>query len=222
MHTGIRFRVSKRETEKMKKVQQPEFRFHHFTVKPVHAATFVYPSNGIELRFTADYIGKGRFCAAYRGRGKDAGNVYLVCKEDDPAKEILESCGKSRHIPAMRHIGTTGTRDIYLTEYSDSLRAAHGTAWEWFRALQRANDAARRDVRNKGIYWGYEAMMRTIELAYGNVSDDLIIDLEHIAGHAANYGETWTYEFAARNLGVDSAGVLQLRDIVFDLASVRR
>lgn len=172
-----------------------------------------------------EQIGKGRFCTAYRAIA-DQSIVYLLVAESqgDYSKEILSHCSPSPYLPQIEQLGEIGDRRLYQTRYYHPLKAKHRTAWQQFRLLQSAAETARKEtIQHLMQHWwmrGHECMQRTIELLEDTIPADLSSTLEHLATWAGDYAQSYTFEFAARNLAVDDDGHLILLDPIFDMETI--
>lgn len=180
-------------------------------------------------------IGKGRFTVAYleTSTSRELASVFLVVNEDagDYSKHILSNCD-GPYIPQLERLGyVQAGHTVWQTRYYRRPRATDTLAWKQFRAIAKCREDAwtevmrSTDTRKRPYYTlGADVMQLTIdklkaEYAFSGALTDA---LEQIAGESANYGSSYVFEFAARNLGVDNDGGLILLDPVFDLESMER
>ena len=177
---------------------------------------------------TVERLGAGTWCTAYRDVSSPE-TVYLRVKPGDSSKHILSDCDGS-HIPQLERIGMSGDDDIWRTRYYERLSAKHKAAWSQYRRLSKENMAARvanmHQAWNSGprssVDWGYAAMVDTVSRMDGTADRTLQEALQAIVDSAANYGQSYTFEFAPRNLAVDGDGTLILLDPIFDLEAIRQ
>jgi hypothetical protein len=174
-------------------------------------------------------IGQGRFTTAYRAVS-DLNLVYLAVNEErgDYSKHILADCDTNPHLPIVRALGELNDRQVYATQYYRPLTASSKQAWQEFKAIAAARETAWAEViraqqgKMRVCDCGYLVMARTLELLHGSISDDLYTALAAIQDAAGNYGSSYVYEFAKRNLAVSDDGRLILLDPIFDLATIER
>ena len=194
-------------------------------------------------------IGRGRFTTAYRPvTDLPHDLVYLFVREEhgDYSKRILEEAAKGEppevrdYLPVLEHLGarevvngyprtSTGELAVFRTRFYLPLTAKHVRAWREFKALVAARDEAWREQINwqdrRWMQNGHAVMDRTIDLLdkRGEVPPALIEALRAIRDAAGNYGASYVFEFAKRNIGIRGAGGnLILLDPVFDIETVQR
>lgn len=173
-------------------------------------------------------IGKGAFSTVYR-RGDDPSRVVIVSADDAYEKEIAASAHEdwdNPHIPAASRLGTlVDGRAVYeMPFYTTPLRKAVAgpKAWADFTAIKKCRETAWQDiaVEHRGEpmhYRGYSVNMATIECAEAAGVDPLLVEaLQALADAAANYGSSYTFEFASRNMATDAQGNLVLLDVLYD------
>ena len=189
------------------------------TLKKVHMAEIRGLNDGPPI--LARRIGRGRFWECWQ---ESESSVLLIRRlQGDYSKEILTDCDPMPHIPQCERVGHIGDKEVYRSPFYATVRAADESAWMWFRRLEAARDAAwqkvmvrRNEPWSRPLYCGVDVMQETIEATEGG---PIRRALEELRDASANYGSSYTFEFAKRNLGVDTAGRLILRDVVFDLES---
>lgn len=171
-------------------------------------------------------IGRGRFTTAYKA--EDDNRVWLVVNEDagDYSKEILMNCDGPM-FPQLEKIGyTSKDRSVYLTRYYPRPSATRTpAAWRDFRALESAWQTAWRDTaaqHPKDLIWqGHEVMAGTAANLRGAGRPDLADAVDELRSAAANYGSSYTCEFAVRNLGTDGDRLV-LTDPIFDMEPLEK
>lgn len=169
-------------------------------------------------------IGKGQFCTAYRCTNNED-RVYLVVDDErgDYSKDILADCD-GPYFPELEKVGDLRGKTVWRTHYYRRLKASDTAAWQQFKLMAGCNLQARAEILSGHadyVYRGREAVDRTIDLV--RVTDAELADaLQVLADAAANYGSSYTFEFAVRNLAVDSDGHLILLDPVFDLETMAK
>lgn len=168
---------------------------------------------------TVQRLGAGTWCTAYRDMG-DPTRVYLSIKED-PSKEILRMAA-GPHVPQLEQIGYLGDNVLWRTTFYHRLTAKHRTAWKQFRLLQRAAaDPEILAIRNRPGFarnsWGHDTMQAIAAYVDRAGEKQLGEALARIADAACNYGLTYVFEFAVRNLAVDTDENLILLDPVFNM-----
>lgn len=176
-------------------------------------------------------IGKGAFARVYCTTPAKRGQkpkVYAFIKDDagDYSKEIFSSLTEnehSKHIPKVKRAGETHDSYVYeMPLYKTPLRREDSpTAWDQYKILRKCRDDAwfkqlKRDMRMI-VYQGYAIMDDTIQCAKkAKTPSSLLRALALIRDAASNYGSTYTFEFAPRNLATDDKGALILLDPVYD------
>lgn len=179
-------------------------------------------------------IGKGRFTVAYleTSTSRELASVFLVVNEDagDYSKHILSNCD-GPYIPHLDRIGyVQAGHTVWQTHYYRRPRATDTLAWKQFRAIAKCREDAytevmrAADTRKRPYYTlGHDVMVLTIDkLRAEHNYPELADALQQITDACCNYGSSYVFEFAARNLGVDNDGGLILLDPVFDLESMER
>lgn len=202
-----------------------EYRLKRITLPPTFTLSLYDGSEPLKV----ERIGKGAFCTAYRlcesqqTSREAAERVYLVVKDEDASKEILSGC-ESPHIPQLERVGSIGDAYLWQTRYYSPLTASSREAWKTFKMLAACNEDARRKFYAvRGNHWGAEANRATVELAKAEGIETPLLEALHLlTEQAAQYGESYTFEFARRNLAVDREGRLILLDPLFDLEAISR
>jgi len=179
-------------------------------------------------------IGQGMFAKAY-ATTKGKPRVFLEIADDagDYSKEMLSSISndtRSKYLPKTTKIGVTPTSTIYEQPlYKAPLRKADSAkAWKEYRTLEKCWQEALRTIqgRGRGRYWiydGYDLQHLVRECAKSKkLSPALIRALELLTEETPNYGTTYSFEFAPRNLATDAKGNLILLDVLFDLETVQK
>ena len=173
-------------------------------------------------------IGKGRFCTAYRQLDKPE-QVYLVVKDGDRSKEILSNCLpiEGPHLPELERMGMMGDAYVWQTRYYERLTAKHKEAWAQYKILRDLTEKTWPTLQRRANYaynaWGYDLMAAVVEGLADHCTAKrldwwrLHKALEAVMNSAADYGASYTFEFAPRNLAVRADGKLILLDPVFDL-----
>jgi hypothetical protein len=170
------------------------------------------------LSLTVERIGKGRFTTAYRA---NECTVYLVVNKDagDYSKHILSNCD-GPYIPELERVGhTKAGHTVWRTRYYQRLRADHKAAWAEYKRLKNVW---------LPLHWSagheYGRGLRIMDGTIDKLDPDhpLTKALQQIRDECTNYGLSYTFEFAPRNLGVDTAGHLILLDPIFDLETIQR
>tara|TARA_Y100000034_G_scaffold74318_1_gene89431 strand:- start:15122 stop:15697 length:576 start_codon:yes stop_codon:yes gene_type:complete len=171
----------------------------------------------------AEYLGKGRYCTAWRDIVLP-NTVWLITKENDWSKEILMDAfneENSKHLPLCGYLGyvhSRGWKRVYRTEFSETLTAKH-KAWKLIKNLEYKRREANRQIYRwqDNCWWGYEAMHNIVDDMEESSEKEA---LEALMNSAANYGSSWTFEFAPRNCGISKKGELLFRDCVFNLEEI--
>ena len=167
----------------------------------------------------AEYLGRGQFTTAYVADDL----VYLVVPDDcgDFSKDILESCEPMPHLPTCEKFGMTETGTVWREHLYAPLTRANKQAWADFKTLQKARDEAwaQAQGRNFSVHNGHVVMQTTVDLL---PDGPLKNALDELRSAAANYGSSYCFEFAKRNLAVDKDGRLILLDCTFDLETVHK
>lgn len=177
----------------------------------------------------ATYLGKGRHATAYRA----GDTVYLfVFDEGEHMKEALALFGPddSPHVPKITTHEEQHARGKYLKVYSmpfyRNITAKDADAWKILKTLA---DAAERIIREKYMFnekplhqWGQYFMNDVIDATRGQIPDSVTEALQSIADAGANYGMGIAFEFGKRNIGVDDAGNIVFRDIIFDSEKIHK
>lgn len=184
--------------------------------------------------YEVERIGRGRFTVAYLDTSvsRELASVFLVVNEDagDYSKHILSNCD-GPYIPQLDRIGDVQAgHTVWQTRYYRRLRATDTLAWKQFRAIAQCREVAwtevmrASDTRKTPYYTlGNQVIHRTIEKFRDEYNYPELADaLDQIADECDNYGSSYVFEFAARNLGVNNDGGLILLDPVFDLESMER
>jgi hypothetical protein len=195
-----------------------------YRIKQLAPRYHLTPNEGPSIE--VERIGRGRYCTAYRDLSGDRRRVYLRVKPEDNSKHILSDCPQNPYLPELEQIGSIGDDDLWRTWFYNRLTARAKHAWAEYRILQKAQEEVRgiRFQDRPGYAlgaWGYDAMAAIIERVQPQ-SERLAEVLQTICDSAANYGSSYTFEFAPRNLATDDNGYLILLDPVFDLEEVMR
>ena len=168
-------------------------------------------------------IGHGAFSFAYRT--EDGKTVFVVVKKGSWDKEILatahEDDPKNPHIPAVQFVDALddGRRVYRMPFYESPIRTARKQAWAHFRAMRDAHEAevhATDFFMMRDPYQGHCVMSGVVDRLRGKVPAALLRALEAIKDASTDYGSTWWFEFAARNLATDAKGRLVLLDPIYD------
>ncbi len=166
----------------------------------------------------AEYIGRGRYCEAYRN-GRD---VYLLSSEADLGKEIACSLESMTHLPTCEYLGWVGDRRLYKMPYYRTVTASDKKAWAQYERVLKAWQGADRDINFSARLdydYGY-GLLITVRDALSGTSLGRAVG--EIADRCADYGASWTLEIAKRNCGVGQGGNLILRDCWFDPQEVAK
>lgn len=190
----------------------------------LHRNVLHTPDGPIELK----PLGKGQFTRAFT-RVDQPNRVILISDEGAYEKEALalahEEDPRNPHIPAVVKLGSTvDDRTVYeMPKYKAPLRKADSPeGWRDYMALKKCREAAFDELRQRrGYGWawwhdGYAINDATVDCGEGKVREPVLDALRTIKDNVANYGATYTSEFAPRNLATDDAGNLVLLDIMFD------
>jgi len=184
-------------------------------IKRTNRYTFAIDGQTIE----ATRIGRGRFCTAYRAT-QDPARVLLVVSDTDFAKDILADADGPT-IPRCVLLGQTATGRVFETDYSETVSAKRNAdAWRIMKTLEATRDRVWREhmIARVDYSLGYSIAFETIERA--DVPATIKDDLNVLLSSAANYGSSYSFEFAKRNTGVTTSGLIQFRDCVFDLETL--
>lgn len=180
-----------------------------------HSPAYVYD--------TVIRIGRGRFCTAYRSV-KTPDVVWLVVKqhEGDYSKEILRDI-RNPHVPKLEWAGDFGESAVWKTRYYRKLTAKHKQAWKDYRTLSRARiEAWDKHACDHTTVRGINTIDAVLTGVKPLISEDLYGALESIRDACTNYGGSYVFEFAPRNLAVNDTDRLILLDPVFDLYTIER
>ena len=186
-----------------------------------------------DQKLDACFLGSGHYCRAYLV----GDTVYCYVKQEDYMKEMVARCSRMPHIPDVKEHGEVSIHgkfyNLYSMPFYEPLTAQHVQAWQDYRALQREHKAAQDEVKAKQDFWRHPGAFWDI---YNNEVNVVFVDrvksypalatlavaLEEMADNMANYGSGCGFEFAPRNLGVDTYGNLVLRDVCFDAEKIAR
>lgn len=171
-----------------------------------------------------EYLGRGHYATAYQcGQ-----TVYLLVKEDEHMKEVISQWIEDvPHVPAITKHEDVQVRgkwfQVYSMPFYRTIRASDREAWAILKTL---SEAAERIFRAKylgklevdGAYFNRDV----IEETRGQVPESVTEALESLADAACNYGCGVSFEFGKRNIGVDDAGRIVFRDILFDAEKMGR
>ncbi len=177
-----------------------------------------------------ELIGKGRFSEAW----KNGANVYVITRErewgTDYSKEMLYRLDSDNpHIPKVEMIGELSRcrSNVYKMPLYQALEAKHKEAWQQFKELAKLREQAWKEVFIDGREWnklfnyhlGIMMCQRFCDLVQTSVivPETLKEALEELTNEISNYGDSWVFEFAKRNLVVDKNGNLVLLDCLFDM-----
>jgi hypothetical protein len=178
------------------------------------------------------FLGKGRFSICWTRDDE------VLSFTNDPQKEAiyLFCTGENRgpHLPDLERIAHDDVRDVdvYKMPRYKALSAKDSEAWRDYKILKEAHnpswqehvskcygrDGDQRDLTARA----YDSIEATLERVRGEVSDSLFEALESLARAVSCYGANWTFEFAPRNLCVNSEGGLLLLDCAFDVEEIAR
>ncbi len=174
-------------------------------------------------------IGHGAFSRAYSTL--DDKTVFVVVKENVWDKEILAAAHEEKprnpHIPAVRFVDALhdGRRVYRMPRYDTPLTTKKSEAWVLFRALRDTHRLVDQNLHwdeRHNMWLGYEIMDRLIQNLKGKVPKALLGALVEIKDQSADYGSTWWWEFAPRNLATDPKGRLVLLDPIYDRETLRK
>ena len=182
----------------------------------------------------AEYLGRGQCATAFRGLAD--GRVYLFVSEDDHMKNAVEmwTTDGMPHVPQLkRHADDKARgkfRQVYSSPFYPTRTAEHREAWATYKTLKEAADRIRRAKYLGGWQPGGRSLLTdglyffqdVIEDTRGKVAESVTEALVELMNAASNYGCSITCEFPVRNLGVDDAGRIVFRDILFDAEKVQR
>lgn len=181
--------------------------------------TLYTPEGSIPLR----RLGKGSFSIAMAAKNLDGKEYALLFSRDEVAdKEIMSMVSEQHpdnpHIPSVRRFGSTrgfgsrAERTVWaMPLYRSPLRRAFATqGWDDYLKLKKCAS-----ISTGGT--GYEKNRVMIDCARAaGVSGPVVEAIEAITDWAANYSQSYRFEFSPRNLATDSSGNLVLLDVLFD------
>lgn len=175
--------------------------------------TLYTPEGSIPLR----RLGKGSFSIAMAAKNLDGKEYALLFSRDGVAdKEIMSMVSEQHpdnpHIPSVRRFGSTAERTVWaMPLYRSPLRRAFATrGWDDYLKLKKCAS-----ISSGGT--GYEKNKVMIDCARAaGVSGPVVEAIEAITDWAANYSQSYRFEFSPRNLATDSSGNLVLLDVLFD------
>lgn len=163
-----------------------------------------------------EYLGKGHYCTAWRHKN----NVFLFVK-GDYLKEPLLSLQGMKHIPKLEQLESSNDALIYKTLFYPNITAKDKKAWGHYKSLSEALENARKQIQEKHGWQRLQSYGHEINnFVAEQFSGSLGTALKELVYEACNYGSGVTFEFAPRNLGVDSKGNLVLRDVLFDAEKI--
>lgn len=169
-------------------------------------------------------IGKGRFATAYKtiSAYNYQHYVFLVVPEDDFSKDILVDAWDkdTLTLPPVEYLGDTVNKRVFKMPYLQTISATDNRdAWLILKELESVRIDCWTNYFNNP-YNGYKISYETIEKV--RVPEYVKEDLSKLLSSMATYGSTWCFEFAKRNIGVDSKGIIQFRDCCFDIEALHR
>jgi hypothetical protein len=177
--------------------------------------------NGESLRLEG--IGHGHFSTAYLHR--ETNNVYLYTK-NDPTKEMIAQYCEGQHIPVVEYVTTFPTSgeydiEVYKMPFYRTIAAKDTVAWAVLKELIRVRREAVNKVAPRWPKRGFRWETDGIEVAQyvadnANVPDSVKEALTTLVNGMRSYGDSYTFEFAKRNVAVDENGDIILRDVCFD------
>ena len=181
--------------------------------------TLYTPEGSIPLR----RLGKGAFSIAMAAKNLDGKEYALLFSRDGVAdKEIMSMVSEQHpdnpHIPSVRRFGSTAERTVWaMPLYRSPLRRAFATrGWDDYLKLKKCAS-----ISSGGT--GYEKNRVMIDCARAaGVSGPVVEAIEAITDWAANYSQSYRFEFSPRNLATDSSGNLVLLDVLFDPGNFSR
>jgi hypothetical protein len=158
----------------------------------------------------------------------------------DVAKDVLVKAfeiGKgNKYLPRIRHVGddyVTGHPDleryakIYEMRYYRDIKRSDKEAWLEMKRLHKIRDVGMHDMYEiyenatekpaSMTFLGNKAAKRTVSLGKDKVNKELHEALVILYESLSSFGkEGLTFEFNARNIGLDTDGQVILRDPVYD------
>jgi hypothetical protein len=175
-------------------------------------------------------INRGMFSTIYENL--DAPEIFAVtsAKAEDYSKEIVANAidwrGPNPYLPKIQKLGVMSDSSVIygMPKYRAPLiKAASAVAWSEARVLQKYHATALRQVSPNEYAYGYQVNMHVVECARDSGLSRVLVDaLDVLASNAADYGQSYMFEFPVRNLATDTSGHLVLLDVLFDRDSVRK
>lgn len=186
-------------------------------------------------RLDATYLGRGKYCVAYR-HGK---RVYLFVDQDDNMKDAITSFGGCHgyHIPRLKYHedAKRGNKwvKIFSSPYYRNVTAKDKKAWAIIKTLRKVeaeirekfhrkvrlrNDEFRREGRRaKMAFFCYahdyrQRVVNVLELREA-VPQSVIDSLRKMSSAGGNWGDAM-WDFSRTNFGVTQSGRLILRDVL--------
>jgi hypothetical protein len=184
-------------------------------------------------RVPIKYKARGMFAKIYF-RADGVPEVFAIVEHDtDYSKEIIariwEEDGGSKYLPEIIREGALPNSSLVyrMPVYKTPLRKTDNpTAWRDFAKLKQCAETANRQLAGskQRDQSGYEANNAIIECAADDprFNRELLATLENLRDEAANYGSSYQFEFAPRNMATDRDGHLILLDVLFDLEAAQR
>lgn len=179
----------------------------------------IIDSWGESKQIDAQFLGKGAFATCYHVNESVVYSFVKNGRESDYSKEAISLfCNQNNpYIPKIDKLGIYGndTGILYSMPYYHPLKAQHKDAWHEFKTLKLIHEQTKGEYIHNNLN-GYEFNNAFIANLRGHVSDDLLDALININDSCADYGLYYRFEFATRNLKVDSSGHLILLDVIFN------
>ena len=181
------------------------------------------------------YKARGMFAKIYF-RADGVPEVFAIVEHDtDYSKEIIariwEEDGGSKYLPEIIREGALPDSSLVyrMPVYKTPLRKTDNpTAWRDFAKLKQCAEIANRrhhpGSNRPRFHEGHEVNNMIIECASDDprFNRELLATLENLRDEAANYGSSYQFEFAPRNMATDRDGHLILLDVLFDLEAAQR
>ena len=175
-------------------------------------------------------INRGLFSQIYENL--DAPEIFAVtsAKKEDYSKEIVANAidwrSPNPYLPKIQKLGYLSDSSVIygMPKYRAPLtKAASAVAWSEARVLQKCLSTASDQLLSVSYDYGYQVNHLVVECAKQSGLSRVLVDaIEVLASNAADYSQSYMFEFPVRNLATDASGHLVLLDVLFDLEVTRR
>lgn len=167
-------------------------------------------------------IGSGAYSKAYRSID-DPTVVFIVSSADDPVKEIISHVNHT-NVPKMHKLADFVYQgrdyDIWQTEYSAPVKKSHSVAYNqmmilidrWNTYFDQFTYPNRKDKDQfYALVYDFIMDLRNDTTIDATITDGMML----IYTWCTSFGPNFLLDLHTGNFGIDNAGNLLLRDIVY-------